>query len=383
MFVPRKRLLDRIKDRIDTNPGVVLLGPRQCGKTTLAREICKEMGPHEFFDLENPVDLARLETPLLALEGLSGLVVLDEVQRKADLFPVLRVLMDSAECKARFLLLGSASPTLVRGVSETLAGRVSFVHMSGFSLEEVGPENYKKLWLRGGFPRSYLAGTDEVSLRWRLDFLQTFLERDIPQLGIRIPAQALRRFWAMLAHYHGQIWNASGFAHSISTSQKTAKRYLDILTDSFVVRQLQPWYENIKKRQVKSPKIYIRDSGILHALLGLGSEKDILSHVRFGASWEGFVVEQISILLNGSDMYYWAVHGGPELDIFFVLGGKRIGVEIKYTDAPKLTKSIRTAKEDLRLDQAYLIYPGKKSFPIDKGVEALSIFDLENLISHK
>ncbi len=381
MFIPRKRLLNRIKEGLENNPGVVLLGPRQCGKTTLARKICEEIQPCEFFDLENPIDLARLETPLLALEGLEGLVVLDEIQRKPELFEILRVLMDNPKCQASFLLLGSASPRLVKRVSETLAGRISFVHMSGLNLEEVGAENYKKLWLRGGFPRSYLAKSDDLSLKWRLDFVQTFLERDIPQLGIRIPAHALRRFWAMLAHYHGQIWNATGFAHSISTSQKTAKRYLDVLTDSFVVRQLQPWFENIKKRQVKSPKTYIRDSGILHALLGLNSEKEIYSHPRFGSSWEGFVVEQIAALAHSSDMYFWASHGGAELDLFFNLHGKRVGIEIKYIDAPRSTKSIRVASEDLRLDCVYIIYPGEKSFPLDKKTQALSIRDIPKIFS--
>lgn len=379
MFVPRERLVGRIRQGLENNPGVVLLGPRQCGKTTLARKICEEIQPCEFFDLENPVDLARLEAPLLALEPLTGLVVLDEIQRKPELFEILRVLMDSPRCKASFLLLGSASPRLVLGVSETLAGRVSFVHMSGFNLEEVGPENYKKLWLRGGFPRSYLARNDGLSLRWRLDFLQTFLERDIPQLGIRIPAQALRRFWVMLAHYHGQIWNASGFAHSISASQKTVKRYLDILTDSFVVRQLQPWFENIKKRQVKSPKAYLRDSGILHALLGLESERSIFSHPKFGSSWEGFVLEQMAALIHIPDICFWATHGGSELDAFLNLEGRRIGIEIKYTDAPRITKSMRGAMEDLRLDHAYIIYPGEKSFPLDKKIEALSIGDIQQL----
>ncbi|MBW2000524.1 MAG: DUF4143 domain-containing protein, partial [Deltaproteobacteria bacterium] len=290
-------------------------------------------------------------------------------------------LMDSPKCKASFLLLGSASPRLVPGVSETLAGRVSFVHMSGFNLEEVGRENYKKLWLRGGFPRSYLARNDGLSLRWRLDFLQTFLERDIPQLGIRIPAQALRRFWVMLAHYNGQIWNASGFAHSISASQKTVKRYLDILTDSFVSRQLQPWFENIKKRQVKSPKVYLRDSGILHALLGLESERSLFSHPKFGSSWEGFVVEQIAALTSITDIYFWATHGGSELDAFLDLGGRRVGIEIKYTDAPRITKSIRGAMEDLRLDHAYIIYPGEKSFPMDRKIEALSIRDIQQVFA--
>ncbi|RLA93139.1 MAG: hypothetical protein DRG83_21425 [Deltaproteobacteria bacterium] len=358
-----------------------MLGPRQCGKTTLARKICEEIDPCEFFDLENPLDLARLETPLLALESLRGLVVLDEIQRKPELFEILRVLMDSPKCEASFLLLGSASPRLVRGVSETLAGRVTFVHMSGFTLDEIGGENFMRLWLRGGFPRSYLAENDELSFRWRMDFVQTFLERDIPQLGIHIPAQALRRFWVMLAHYHGQIWNASTFAHSISTSQKTAKRYLDILTDAFVVRQLQPWFENIKKRQVKSPKVYVRDTGILHALLGMETERDLYYNPRLGASWEGFVVEQIVTMAHNADIYFWATHAGTELDAMLMGGTKRIGIEIRYTDAPKITKSIRMAMKDLNLDYVYIVYPGRKTFPLEKKIDALSIRDLSRILA--
>jgi len=247
VFIPRPHLEKGIKEALEHNPGVVLLGPRQCGKTTIARRIAEEITPSEFFDVENPLDLARLDNPMLALQDLTGLIVLDEVQRKPDLFEVLRVLMDRPKRRNSFLILGSASPGVVRGVSETLAGRVAFIPMSGFNLMEVGPQNYKRLWIRGGLPRSYLAPNDEVSSAWRLDFIQTFLERDIPQLGIHIPSSALRRFWMMLAHYHGQVWNASTFAESIGSSQKTARRYLDLLTDVFVVRQLQPWYQNIKK----------------------------------------------------------------------------------------------------------------------------------------
>ena len=255
------------------------------------------------------------------------------------------------------------------------------MHMSGFTLDEIGGENFMRLWLRGGFPRSYLAENDELSFRWRMDFVQTFLERDIPQLGIHIPAQALRRFWVMVAHYHGQIWNASTFAHSISTSQKTAKRYLDILTDAFVVRQLQPWFENIKKRQVKSPKVYVRDTGILHALLGMETERDLYYNPRLGASWEGFVLEQIVTMAHNTDIYFWATHAGTELDAMLMGGTKRIGIEIKYTDAPKITKSIRMAMKDLNLDYVYIVYPGRKTFPLEKKIDALSIRDLSRILA--
>ena len=376
MFIPRPHLEKGIKEALEHNPGVVLLGPRQCGKTTIARRIAEEITPSEFFDLENPLDLARLDNPMLALQDLTGLIVLDEVQRKPDLFEVLRVLMDRPKRRNSFLILGSASPGVVRGVSETLAGRVALIPMSGFNLMEVGPQNYKRLWIRGGLPRSYLAPNDEVSSAWRLDFIQTFLERDIPQLGIHIPSSALRRFWMMLAHYHGQVWNASTFAESIGSSQKTARRYLDLLTDVFVVRQLQPWYQNIKKRQVKAPKVYVRDSGLLHSLLGLAGLRELQSHPKLGASWEGFIVEQVASMARLHDIYFWATHGGTEVDLLIMRGGQRMGIEAKYTDAPKMTRSIRIAIGDLELDRVFIIYPGPKSFPLEDKVQALSVLDI-------
>ena len=313
---------------------------------------------------------------MLALQDLTGLIVLDEVQRKPDLFEVLRVLMDRPKRRNSFLILGSASPGVVRGVSATLAGRVALIPMSGFNLMEVGPQNYKGLWIRGGFPRSYLAPNDEVSSAWRLDFIQTFLERDIPQLGIHIPSSALRRFWMMLAHYHGQVWNASTFAESIGSSQKTARRYLDLLTDVFVVRQLQPWYQNIKKRQVKAPKVYVRDSGLLHSLLGLAGLRELQSHPKLGASWEGFIVEQVASMTRLHDIYFWTTHGGTEIDLLIMRGGQRMGIEAKYTDAPKMTRSIRIAIGDLELDRVFIIYPGPKSFPLEDKVQALSVLDI-------
>ena len=379
MFIQRSRLLEMVKERLNHNPAVALLGPRQCGKTTLAKILSSEISG-EYFDLEDPRDEARLSAPITVLESISGLIVLDEIQRMPELFPLLRVLIDRSEGKRAFLLLGSASPSLIRDVSETLAGRVSFIHMSGFNVSEVGIKNGRKLWIRGGFPRAYLAENDAVSFQWRQDFIQTFLERDIPQFGITIPSRTLRRFWTMLAHYHGQVWNASEFARSLGVSQKTARRYLDILEGAYMVRQLPPWFENLKKRQVKAPKVYIRDSGILHALLSLVSERDVQGHPKLGASWEGFIVEQIASLAGSSELYFWATHGGAELDLLFFNRGRRIGIEIKYNDAPKLTKSMMIAIDDLGLDILYIIYPGTVSYVLKEGVEVISLLEIEKIL---
>ena len=367
-----------VKDALAHNPAVVLLGPRQCGKTTLARQIAKN-SEHDFFDLEDPADLARLSSPMLALEDLSGLVIIDEVQRKPELFEILRVLVDRPRSPAVFLLLGSASPHLVRGVSESLAGRVAFVEMSGFDLREIGPKNFKQLWTRGGFPRSYLADSDRISYRWRNDFVRTFLERDIPQLGISIPAERLRRFWTMIAHYHGQIWNAAEFARSLGSSEKTVRRYLDLLSGAYVIRQLPPWHENLRKRQVKSPKIYIRDSGLLHALLSLETSKGMLRHPKSGASWEGFALEQVLAVLETSDAFFWATHSAAELDLLIFRDGRRLGFEFKCTDAPQMTRSLRVATSDLRLDETFIVYPGRKSYRIDERTRAVPLLDIDSL----
>ena len=308
-MVPRPRALARIDHVLGTHPVAALLGPRQCGKTTLARVIA-DREPCEFFDLENPVDLRRLSAPMTTLQKLSGLVVIDEVQRLPDLFALLRVLVDRPENRARFLLLGSASPQLIRGVSESLAGRIGFVDLSGFDLRETGAEHQDRLWVRGGFPRSFLARDDPTSLDWRDDFTRTFLERDIPQLGITIPAETLRRFWTMMAHYHGQIWNAAELARSLGASENTARSYLDILAGAFMVRVLPPWFENVGKRQIKSPKVFLRDTGILHALLQIETLADLQAHPKLGASWEGFALEQVAGLLDTRDAYLWASHGG-------------------------------------------------------------------------
>ncbi len=360
------------------SPVVAILGPRQCGKTTLARALAGGK-KGAYFDLEDPVDLARLEAPRMALESLRGLVVIDEIQRAPELLPVLRVLADRPRRPARFLLLGSASMHLVRGASETLAGRVAFVDMAGFDLTEAGPDAADRLWLRGGFPRAFLARSEGESLDWREDFIRTFLERDIPQLGISIPAAALRRFWTMVAHYHGQVWNAAEFARSLGTSEPTARRYLDLLSGALVVRALPPWHENISKRQVKAPKVYVRDAGLLHGLLSVRTRRELDGHPKRGASWEGFVIEQALSLLGIRDAYFWATHAGAELDLLLFRGAKRLGFECKCVDAPRLTRSMRTALEDLRLDRLYVVYPGHRRYALAERVEALPLADLASL----
>jgi hypothetical protein len=371
-MIPRPDAIERITTVFKVHPIAALLGPRQCGKTTLARMI-SEREPCTYFDLENPVDLRRLSAPMSTLEELSGLVVMDEIQRRPDLFELLRVLVDRPKNPVRFLVLGSASPGLIKGVSESLAGRIGFVDLSGFDLREVGTENRSRLWIRGGFPRSFLAEDDNSSTAWREDFIRTFLERDIPQLGITIPAETLRRFWTMISHYHGQVWNAAHFSRSLGTSEKTARRYLDILAGAYMVRVLPPWYENIRKRQVKAPKIYIRDSGILHALLQINTMTDLQGHPKIGSSWEGFCLEQLIGGLKTRDVYFWATHAGAELDLLVTVGGNRYGFEFKYADAPGSNRSMRIAIEDLGLEHLWIIYPGRKKYDIDKGISVIPI----------
>jgi len=377
-MIPRPDAVKRIDRAFRVHPIVSLLGPRQCGKTTLARMIAKRE-KSTYFDLEHPVDRRRLSEPLRALETLSGLVVIDEVQRRPDLFELLRVLADRPNNPARFLLLGSASLRLVKGVSESLAGRIGFVDLSGFDLLEAGTKHHELLWTRGGFPRSFLADDDSASLLWREDFVCTFLERDIPQFGITIPAETLRRFWTMIAHYHGQIWNAADFARSLGTSENTARHYLDILSGSYMIRVLPPWFENIGKRQVKAPKVYIRDSGILHSLLQLRALADIQSHPKLGASWEGFALEQAVSLLESRDAYFWAAHAGAELDLLILANGKRHGFEFKYADAPARSRSMFTAVQDLKLDELWVVYPGNERYSLDDRITALPVTSLPEL----
>lgn len=360
-MIDRDYYLTSLATATKRSPVTALLGPRQCGKTTLARIFGKQCNA-SYFDLESPVDQQRLQNPELMLGSLSGMVVLDEIQIKPELFNVLRVLVDNPKIQSHFLVLGSASPHIIKNVSETLAGRVEFIELTGFNLQEIN--NIDQLWLRGGFPRSFLAASEPESLAWREGFVRTFLERDIPVLGINIAATALRRFWTMLAHFHGQTWNASELGRSMGLSDKTVRSYLDILTATFMIRQLQPWYENIRKRQVKAPKIYFRDTGLLHSLLAVPDYHSLTGHPRLGASWEGFALEQVLQVVRPPEAYFWSTHSGAEVDLFFFHGGKRYGVEFKFNEAPKITKSMHAAVKYLALDHLWVVYPGKEEYPV-------------------
>ena len=377
-MIPRLQYLEQLGNSVRRSPVTALLGPRQCGKTTLARIFGKNREA-TYFDLESQPDLRRLQNPELVLGALQGLVVLDEIQVLPDLFNVLRVLVDRPDNSVRFLILGSASPQIVKRVSETLAGRVEFIQLAGFNLLEIGTDQMQTLWARGGFPRSYLADSDSDSLAWREGFIQTFLERDIPQLGITIPAPAMRRFWTMLAHYHGQTWNASELARSMGLSDKTVRSYLDILTGTFMVRQLQPWYENIGKRQVKAPKIYLRDSGLLHSLLSLSGHYELMGHPRLGASWEGFAIEQILQAVRPQEAFFWSTYSGAEIDLFLFHEGKRQGFEVKFNEAPGISKSMRMTLNDLALEHLWLIYPGETRYPVDDHITVLPLSEIFEL----
>lgn len=370
MTLARPALLSAIETALARRPVVVLTGPRQCGKTTLARELLSEESLN-YFDLEDPASLARLDEPMTALRPLKGLVVLDEVQRRPDLFPVLRVLADRRAKPAHFLILGSASGDLLRQSSESLAGRMERITIGGFSLRETGADASQQLWRRGGFPLSYLAESEADSLAWRKQFVQTLLERDLPQWGVRVPAAALLRFWIMLAHYHGQIWNAAEPARALGVSEATCRRYLDLLTDALMIHPLRPWHVNLRKRQVKSPKIYVRDSGLLHQLLGIASDKALLSHPRLGASWEGFVIEQVLNIEPHDEAYFWATHQGAEIDLVLRRGDRLLGVECKRADAPRMAPSLHIAMQDLGLERVAVIYPGEKRYPLADRIEAV------------
>lgn len=371
-MIERERDLRLVRVALKRSRIVALLGPRQSGKTTLARRLVPAESLN-YFDLEDPQSLARLAEPNLALRSLQGLVVIDEVQRRPELFPLLRVLADRKPLPARFLILGSASPDLLKQSSETLAGRLETIPLEGFRLADLGAAAQYRHWLRGGFPLSYTTRTETDSLVWRRQFLQTFLERDLPQLGVTIPSVALRRFCNMVAHYHGQIWNSAELARALAISESTVRRYLDLMTGVFMARQLPPWFENLGKRQVKSPKVYLRDSGLLHALLGIANRRDLEYHPKVGASWEGYAVEEVLKAFRPDEAYYWATHGGAELDLLLFKNGRRIGVECKRTDAPVLTPSMRIALTDLKLDQLIVVYPGEKRYPLARNVEVVPL----------
>lgn len=372
-FVERKQDIKAVQNLIDSFPVTAILGPRQCGKTTLARSFKAQHS----FDLENPRDEAILEHPQLALENLKGLIVIDEIQRKPDLFTLLRFLVDSNHDQ-KYLILGSASRDLIRQGSETLAGRIAYYQLGGFRLDDFGAATLAGLWLRGGLPRSLLARTDEESFMWRRQYISTFLERDIPQLGFSIPARTLRRFWTMLSHYHGQLLNHAELARSFGVSDMTVRKYCELLEGAFMIRLLQPWAINIGKRVVRRPKLYLRDSGLFHALMSMETMEQVQSNPKLGASWEGFALEMISQALNmdEQDVYFWRTHSGSELDLYWQKGTRNWGVEIKYQDAPRLTRSMRIAIDSLKLDRLWIVYPGKKSYPVAADIHVLSLNDI-------
>jgi hypothetical protein len=374
-MLARETDLKLVRSALRRSRVVALLGPRQCGKTTLARELVPADSLN-YFDLEDPEALARLDEPATALRPLKGLVVIDEIQRRPDLFPLLRVLADRQPLPARFLILGSAAPELLRQSAESLAGRLEIVPLEGFRLADLGGAAQPRHWLRGGLPPAYTARSDADSLVWRRQFLQTFLERDLPQMGSSVPAAALRRFWSMVAHYHGQIWNAAEPARALGVNESTVRRHLDLLTGVFMVRQLPPWFENLGKRQVKAPKVYVRDSGLLHALFGLGTARELEHHPKVGASWEGYAVEEVLKAFRPDEAYYWATHNGAEIDLVLFRGGKRTGVECKRADAPTLTASMRVALADLKLDELLVVYPGERRYRLAARVEVVPLAEL-------
>jgi len=379
----RKKYLDLIKEKLSYLPAVAILGPRQCGKTTLAKQFANKIKNKEvhFFDLEDPNDLRRLENPSISFEDLNGYIVIDEIQRKPELFPILRVLIDKKEKDTKFILLGSASRDVLEKSSETLAGRIGYIELGGFSVSLVPNKDLKKLWLRGGFPRSFLAKDDKLSYAWREDFISTFLERDISNLGIRIPPNTLRRFWTMISHYHGQHFNASEIGSSFGIADTTARHYLDILVSTFLIREIKPWHYNTKKRLVRSPKIIFRDSGLFHCLSNIKTQQELNTHPKLGASWEAFALEQCieSLNLKSDEVFFWSVHQQADLDLIFQLDGQLYGIEVKYNEAPGITKSMQLALSELDLKQILLIYPGKKSYKLSEKIQVVSIDEVGSL----
>lgn len=380
MIIDRATYKRRLREALARSPATALLGPRQCGKTTLARAIAQETDAR-IFDLESPRDQLRLQNPELALADLTGLVVLDEVQTRPDLFPLLRSLLDRPSHQARYLLLGSASPTLMRNAGESLAGRIEFVDLHGFDIVESGVDSLHTNWVRGGFPRSFLARSATDSFHWREGFIRTFLQRDLPQFGIQVPEPTMRRFWTMLAHAHGQVLNSSGLARSMGMTDKTIRRYVDHLEQTYMVRVLPPWFENLKKRQVKAPKVYIRDSGLLHALHAISASDALYAHPLLGASWEGFAIEQIIRVHSLSQVYFWATHASAELDLFVLHQGKRYGFEVKTTEAPRVSASMHTACRDLQLHHLFVVYPGREHVALDRQISAVGLQDVQQFFA--
>lgn len=370
-MILRNRYHGAVHRALSRNPMVALIGPRQCGKTTLARQFLEDGAATHYFDLEDPSVAEALQDSMSTLAPLQGLIIIDEAQRQPGIFPVLRVLADRPEQAAQFLILGSASPDLTRQASESLAGRVEIIEMSGFGLSEVARTEQHQLWMRGGFPRSFLAHDEAASYEWRRQFIRTFVERDIAQLGFRIASTAISRFWTMLSHYHGQIWNGSEIAASLGVNPQTARNYLDALEQTFMVRRLVPWYVNVGKRLVKSPKIYLRDSGLLHTLQGIRDMDALISHPKLGASWEGFALEVLLQNYAGEEAYFYAIHSGSELDLYFPNAG--VGFEIKRQDAPKRTRSMDIALKDLKLKQLYVVYPGERAYALSEQIHALPL----------
>jgi predicted AAA+ superfamily ATPase len=375
MKIVRNEHKKAIQKLFQVNQVVAILGPRQCGKTTIAKTFLFS----QFFDLENPEDLQALENPNIALKSIKGLIVIDEIQRRPELFSILRHLVD-ADPKKRFLILGSASRDLIRQSSETLAGRISYYHLSGFNLSELKVDSYERRWIRGGFPKSYMAKNVDLSTLWLEDYIRTYLERDIPQLGIQIPATTLRKFWSMLCHYHGQIINYSELGKNFGISDHTAKKYVDILAGTFMVTVVQPWIANLAKRQVKSPKLYISDTGIFHHFISIDNYKSLIGHPKVGASWESLVLAELKSIYRG-DIYFWNIQSGAELDFYIEYKGKKIGIECKFTDAPKMTPSISSAIVNLKLDSVYIVYPGVRSYSVDDNVFVISIKKIKQVIA--
>jgi predicted AAA+ superfamily ATPase len=379
MKIARSEQIETLERLLKRFRVVALLGARQVGKSTLARDLIERRPRNStLFDLEDERDLARLQEPMLALDPLRGLVVLDEIQNVPEIFRVLRVLADRPRTPARFLVLGSASPDLLRQSAETLAGRIVYHQLGGFALGEIGSANLDRLWFRGGFPDSYLAASHRTSDTWRRSFIRTFLERDVPNLGVRIPARTLSRFWTMLAHSHGGVLNASELGGSFGVSHTTVRKYVDLLESVFIVRQLRPWLENAKKREVKSSKVYIADSGLLHSLLKIPTPRDLQAHPKLGMSWEGFLLHQVVRLLGAheDECYFWATHAGAELDLLIVRGKQKLGFEFKRTDAPRVTASMRSALETLKLGSLSVVHAGNESYPLAKKVRAIAARDL-------